>query len=98
MKLRDSSRTGYLRRLILEEIHLATLLPVFYPTTAKEAIYTRCSVLIDGSVNVRELIKSLDGTFLPRPKTLNGLILEYLEDIPQANISLRPRRLPIEIS
>jgi Mg2+/Co2+ transporter CorB len=31
------------------------------------------------------------------PKTLNGLIIEYLEDIPENNISLRLAGYPIEI-
>jgi Mg2+/Co2+ transporter CorB len=31
------------------------------------------------------------------PKTLNGLILEYLEDIPEANISVRLAGYPIEV-
>ena len=31
------------------------------------------------------------------PKTLNGIILEYLEDIPEANISLRLAGYPLEI-
>lgn len=31
------------------------------------------------------------------PKTLNGLILEYLEDLPESNISLRLSGYPVEI-
>ncbi len=31
------------------------------------------------------------------PKTLNGLIVEYLEEIPQSNISLRISGYPVEI-
>jgi len=31
------------------------------------------------------------------PKTLNGLILEYLEEIPSANTSLRLAGYPLEI-
>jgi Mg2+/Co2+ transporter CorB len=31
------------------------------------------------------------------PKTLNGLIIEYLEEIPQSNISLRIAGYPVEI-
>jgi Mg2+/Co2+ transporter CorB len=31
------------------------------------------------------------------PKTLNGLIVEYLEDIPQNNLSVRISGYPIEI-
>jgi Mg2+/Co2+ transporter CorB len=31
------------------------------------------------------------------PKTLNGLIIEYLEEIPENNISLRIAGYPVEI-
>jgi Mg2+/Co2+ transporter CorB len=56
------------------------------------------SVLIDGSANIRELNKELEWQFPTEgPKTLNGLILEYLEDIPEANISLRIAGYPIEV-
>lgn len=56
------------------------------------------SVVVDGSANVRELNKEMSWHFPTEgPKTLNGLILEYLEDIPQANIGLRLAGYPIEI-
>ena len=43
-------------------------------------------------------IKNWIGNFLQKDlKTLNGLILEYLEDIPEANISLRIAGYPIEV-
>jgi Mg2+/Co2+ transporter CorB len=54
--------------------------------------------LVDGSANVRELNKEMDWVFPTEgPKTLNGLILEYLEEIPENNISLRLAGYPIEI-
>jgi Mg2+/Co2+ transporter CorB len=31
------------------------------------------------------------------PKTLNGLILEQLQDIPEANVSLKIAGVPVEI-
>jgi len=47
---------------------------------------------------VRELNKEMSWHFPTEgPKTLNGLILDYLEDIPQANIGLRLAGYPIEI-
>lgn len=54
--------------------------------------------LVEGSANIRELNKEM-GWHLPTdgPRTLNGLILEYLEDLPQPNISLRLAGYPIEI-
>ncbi|WP_371377554.1 HlyC/CorC family transporter [Thalassotalea aquiviva] len=54
--------------------------------------------LVDGSANVREINKEMDWHFpIDGPKTLNGLILEYLEDIPEPNISMRIAGYPIEI-
>jgi Mg2+/Co2+ transporter CorB len=56
------------------------------------------SFLVDGSVTVRELNRVL-GWNLPTegPKTLNGLILDYLEVIPEADTSLLLAGHPIEI-
>ena len=83
---------------ILEEI-IGDFTTSFLPDHSKEAnIQQDGSVLIDGSANIRELNKELDLQFPTEgPKTLNGLILEYLEDIPEANISLRLAGYPIEI-
>ncbi|MBT9614344.1 MAG: HlyC/CorC family transporter [Burkholderiales bacterium] len=48
------------------------------------------SWLIDGSSSLRELNRKLDTKFpLDGPKTLNGLVLEYFEDIPEAGTSFR---------
>ncbi len=54
--------------------------------------------LVDGSANLRELNKKL-GLSLPidGPRTLNGLILEHFEDIPEANTSLRISNITLEI-
>ncbi|MBL1376876.1 HlyC/CorC family transporter [Zobellella iuensis] len=56
------------------------------------------SYLIEGSASIRDINKEL-GWKLPTdgPRSLNGLILEYLEEIPQANIGLRLAGYPIEI-
>ena len=56
------------------------------------------SWLVDGSANLRELNKKL-GLSLPvdGPRTLNGLILEHFEDIPEANTSLRIANITLEI-
>ena len=52
----------------------------------------------DGAMPVREVNRVL-GLELPTdgPKTLNGLILEQLQDIPEANVSLKVAGVPIEI-
>ena len=56
------------------------------------------SYLIDGSITIRDLNRAL-GWKLPTegPKTLNGRILEYLEDIPDPGTSLMLADYPVEI-
>jgi Mg2+/Co2+ transporter CorB len=56
------------------------------------------SYIAEGSINLRELNK-VTGWKLPinGPRTLNGLIIEILETIPKAGISLRINNYPIEI-
>ncbi|GGI69300.1 HlyC/CorC family transporter [Shewanella gelidii] len=56
------------------------------------------SYLIDATVNIRELNKEMDWQFpTDGPKTLNGLILEYVEDIPPPNTSMRLAGYPVEV-
>ena len=83
---------------ILEEI-IGDFTTSMVPDHSKEADTQQDgSVLVDGSANVRELNKEMDWQFPTEgPKTLNGIILEYLEDIPEANISLRLAGYPVEI-
>lgn len=56
------------------------------------------SLLLEGSSGLRELNRKL-GLHLPLAgaKTLNGLILEHLEDIPETGTSLKIAGYPIEI-
>ncbi|MGE3161511.1 MAG: HlyC/CorC family transporter [Burkholderiales bacterium] len=56
------------------------------------------SASIDGATPVREVNRAL-GLDLPTegPKTLNGLILEHLRDIPEADVSIKIDGVPIEI-
>ncbi|MEJ2321914.1 MAG: HlyC/CorC family transporter [Gammaproteobacteria bacterium] len=56
------------------------------------------SFLVKGSANVRELVK-ITGWKLPTdgPKTLNGLILEHMENIPEPNTSMLLAGYPVEI-
>jgi len=56
------------------------------------------SFIIDGSASVREVNKSLKWE-LPTdgPKTVSGLVLEYLESFPDANAGLRINDYGIEI-
>jgi len=56
------------------------------------------SLLIDGSTHIRDINRQLD-IDLPTegPRTLNGLILEHMEFIPEAGTSLKINDYPIEI-
>lgn len=56
------------------------------------------SFLIEGSANIRDINKGLQWD-LPTdgPRTLNGLILEHLEDIPESQVSLMIEHHPMEI-
>ena len=55
-------------------------------------------VIVDGSRPVREINRMLDLEFpLDGPKTLNGLILEHFQDIPEAGISLKLAGIAVEI-
>jgi len=70
------------------------------PTAAHQDIFPQDdgTYLINASVTVRELKRSLDWD-LPTdgPKTLNGLILEHMEDIPASGTSLKLYGYPVEI-
>jgi Mg2+/Co2+ transporter CorB len=56
------------------------------------------SALVEGSSVLRELNRKL-GLALPLggPKTLNGLILEHLQDIPEGGVALKIADVPMEI-
>ncbi len=56
------------------------------------------SYLVEGSASLRELNRKLNLDLpLDGPRTLNGLILEQLETIPEAGVSLKIAGLPVEI-
>jgi Mg2+/Co2+ transporter CorB len=56
------------------------------------------SALVEGSATLRDLNRKL-GLSLPLdgPKTLNGLILEQLQDIPESGVSVKIGQVPMEI-
>lgn len=84
---------------ILEEIVGDFTTNIIQDKSDKEArLQQDGSYLVDASNNIRELNKEMDWN-LPTdgPKTLNGLILEHLEDIPQSQMSFRLAGYPIEI-
>lgn len=70
------------------------------PADSSTAIHTQDdgSYLVDGTVSVRELNRLLDWNLpLDGPKTLNGLIIEYLEHIPDPGTSLRLAGYPMDV-
>jgi len=56
------------------------------------------SYLVNGTINVRDLNRALHMDLpIDGPKTLNGMVLEYLEDIPEPGTSLLLSGYPVEI-
>ena len=56
------------------------------------------SVIVEGSCPLRVLNRKLGFDFsLEGPKTMNGLLLEHLEDIPEPGITVKISGYPIEI-
>ncbi len=83
---------------ILEEI-VGDFTTTMTPTASDEVtLQPDGSYLVDGSASIRDVNKEIS-LKLPTdgPKTLNGLIIEYLEDIPQNKLSVRIAGYPIEI-
>ncbi|MFY9317377.1 MAG: CNNM domain-containing protein [Burkholderiales bacterium] len=82
---------------IMEQIigKFTTSLPTAQPALSWDADGAAAA---DGAMPVREVNRAL-GLELPTdgPKTLNGLILEHLQDIPEANVSIKIAGVPIEI-
>jgi Mg2+/Co2+ transporter CorB len=83
---------------ILEEV-VGDFTTTMERTTSEEVhLQPDGSYLVDGSATVRDINKEMTWFFpTDGPKTLNGLIIEYLEDIPEANLSVRIAGYPLEI-
>ena len=82
---------------IIEEIigKFTTSLP---SAVGKVAWDANGSALADGAMPVRELNRALSLNLpIDGPKTLNGLILEHLQDIPEADLSIRIEGVAMEI-
>lgn len=59
---------------------------------------TEGECLLEGTTTLRDINKQLGLNFpLDGPKTLNGLLLEWLQDIPEANVSMKIANCIIEI-
>ncbi len=82
---------------IIEEIigKFTTSLPTARQTLAWDA---GGAATAEGATPVREVNRAL-GLSLPTdgPKTLNGLIVEHLQDIPEADVSIKIGNVPMEI-
>jgi Mg2+/Co2+ transporter CorB len=58
----------------------------------------RGEAIVEGSSSLRELNRKLGLSFpVDGPKTLNGLITEYLQDLPVAGVSMRIGAVPMDI-
>ena len=81
---------------ILEEI--VGEFNVELPSKLSKISFDNNGWIIDGSITIRELNKKLKLN-LPTggPKTLNGLILEFFEEIPDPNTSFKINKLTMEI-
>jgi Mg2+/Co2+ transporter CorB len=82
---------------IIEEIigKFTTSLPTAHTAVSWDASGT---AMAEGTMPVREVNRAL-GLSLPTdgPKTLNGLLLEHLQDIPEADVSIKIGNVPMEI-
>ena len=71
------------------------------PGAARADIFNwdvRGECLLEGATTLRDINKRLGLTFpLDGPKTLNGLLLDYLQDIPEASVCLKISGCVIEI-
>jgi Mg2+/Co2+ transporter CorB len=93
---------GDLRGLVTLEDILEELIGEFTTTSPlRAARYHRQedgSVLVEGGTSLRELNRKLGFSFpLDGPKTVNGLILEHLQEIPEPSTSVLIADHPIEI-
>ncbi len=82
---------------IIEEIvgKFATSMP---GVGADSAWDEKGTAMVDGGHTLRELNRLLDLELpLDGPKTLSGLIIEYLQDIPEADVCLRIAGIAMEI-
>ena len=83
---------------ILEEIVGDFTTGMAVDTSEEMVELTDGSFVIDGSASIRDINKEMEWE-LPNdgPKTINGLILEFMEDIPETGVSIQIAGYPIEI-
>ena len=85
---------------IIEEIigEFTTTTPIKATRIRWDAASEPLTALIEGSATLRDINRKL-GLALPvdGPKTLNGLILEHLQDMPESGVSVKIGDVPMEI-
>lgn len=83
---------------ILEEIVGDFTTGMAVDTSEEMVELTDGSFVIDGSASIRDINKEMEWQ-LPTdgPKTINGLILEFMEDIPETGVAIQIAGYPIEI-
>jgi len=83
---------------ILEEI-VGEFTTNVSPTVSEEVqLQDDGSYIVDGSMNIREMNREMNWNFpIDGPKTINGLLLEYFQDIPSEGLSIRLAGYPVEI-
>jgi Mg2+/Co2+ transporter CorB len=93
---------GELQGLVTLEDLLEEMVGEFTTQAPTDSGYMRRessdSWLVEGSVQLRYLNRKLGLSFpLDGPKTLNGLLLEQFEDIPEAGVSIKLGKVPVDI-
>jgi len=69
-----------------------------HPTKQTKIIFDKNGWIVDGGISIRELNKKLNLSLsTDGPKTLNGIILEFFEDIPEPNTSFKMNNITFEI-
>ena len=68
------------------------------PSKSSKIIFDENGWIADGGISIRELNKKLSLNLpIQGPKTLNGLILEFFEDIPVPNTSFKINNITFQI-
>lgn len=95
---------GELQGLVTLEDIIEEIIGEFTATTPAKSKRLRwdsrdqqASTLVEGSATLRDINRKL-GLRLPLdgPKTLNGLILEHFQDIPESGVSVKIGDVPME--
>ena len=68
------------------------------PSKSSKIIFDENGWIVDGGISIRELNKKLTLNLpIQGPKTLNGLILKFFEDIPEPNTSFKISNITFQI-